>query len=630
MIGVTAPASALLFLLLAGTVGAAPSIEWQLGSDPEFRGEAEALLSQGGLQTSDGFVHVSRHVDIKISDNAVTERVRQVYYYGDTAAIQNYGYDTVYWDSSREHVRFLEAAALTSDGQWSSFNPETVNINDSDSYDVFTDQREIVLQLPGLAPGSVSILSFERQITDGDPYFFREYLQTANPRRSVSIAFEWDNAAPPRWHMDEGIFECEESESRVVCAAEDIPAALTDEVVYYADVLPQLVIASDRSWQDVIDKTLADVRWATEGSTMLDGISAKLQGNGNPVADMQHFVSQQIRYVSFSQAEHSVLPHKIDLTLENRYGDCKDKSALLLALLNDAGVEAYPVLVATKRENPDKLKVPATGYFDHMVVCMKVDNGERCLDPTDSYADAFTTPSWIQGSVRLNLLDGATPTKVPASRNRWQFNVESDLTFDAEGGQVDRTRVDYLHEYGAWVRQALNGRDASDREEWLTEIYQEAVAESAEPEFSLESLQDLDTPLVVHFEASYPPYIEVGESTMIIEYSYWLRNFISNQYVQNEHYGHQFEGVRVNSTSRIDPGDSWVLAQQGPDIEFESPFGEMTRRYTVKDGQLEVTTFVDIPERWVPIEELEAFNRFLELVWDETRINFWMDPAGDS
>ena len=59
-------------------------------------------------------------------------------------------------------------------------------------------------------------------------------------------------------------------------------------------------------------------------------------------------------------------PAPVERTLANRYGDCKDKSTLLLSLLRATGTEAYPVLVATERSDASALVVPSRGYFDHI------------------------------------------------------------------------------------------------------------------------------------------------------------------------------------------------------------------------------------------------------------------------
>src|SRR5690606_35585692 len=61
------------------------------------------------------------------------------------------------------------------------------------------------------------------------------------------------------------------------------------------------------------------------------------------------FVQDDIRYLGFEHGLNSHKPHAPLKVLQQRFGDCKDKSLLLCALLRSEGIEAWPVLVNTVR-----------------------------------------------------------------------------------------------------------------------------------------------------------------------------------------------------------------------------------------------------------------------------------------
>ena len=56
------------------------------------------------------------------------------------------------------------------------------------------------------------------------------------------------------------------------------------------------------------------------------------------------FVSQEIRYMGLTLEDTSpgYSPHDVDLTFNHRYGVCRDKAGLLVAMLRAAGYEAFP------------------------------------------------------------------------------------------------------------------------------------------------------------------------------------------------------------------------------------------------------------------------------------------------
>jgi len=88
------------------------------------------------------------------------------------------------------------------------------------------------------------------------------------------------------------------------------------------------------------------------------------------------FVARDVRNVRFSFGEGGFEVHAAETVLKNRYGDWKDKSALLVAMLKVAGIEAYPVLV-NSRAVPAEEDVPTLSQFDAVLVAVGGGDGEK-------------------------------------------------------------------------------------------------------------------------------------------------------------------------------------------------------------------------------------------------------------
>ena len=101
------------------------------------------------------------------------------------------------------------------------------------------------------------------------------------------------------------------------------------------------------------------------------------------VRAMYKFVSQEIRYMGLTMEDTSpgYAPHDVDLTFDNRYGVCRDKAALLVAMFRIAGFESYPVLISVSAAKMDN-EVP-TPFFNHAIVAVKLDGDYILMDPTD-------------------------------------------------------------------------------------------------------------------------------------------------------------------------------------------------------------------------------------------------------
>ena len=95
------------------------------------------------------------------------------------------------------------------------------------------------------------------------------------------------------------------------------------------------------------------------------------------------WVSQKIRYLGLIVETESpgYEPHPVKMTFERRAGVCRDKAALLVAMLRLAGFEAYPVLIMNgPKKDPEVPQV----FFNHAVSCVAEGDGKYILmDATD-------------------------------------------------------------------------------------------------------------------------------------------------------------------------------------------------------------------------------------------------------
>jgi transglutaminase-like putative cysteine protease len=94
-------------------------------------------------------------------------------------------------------------------------------------------------------------------------------------------------------------------------------------------------------------------------------------------------VQQNIRYIYIGLDRGNLTPATADETWQRRYGDCKAKTALLLALLREMGIEAVPVLV-NNYGTDDGLdeRLPSPRMFDHVLVRAHIDGKWYWLDGT--------------------------------------------------------------------------------------------------------------------------------------------------------------------------------------------------------------------------------------------------------
>jgi transglutaminase-like putative cysteine protease/tetratricopeptide (TPR) repeat protein len=138
------------------------------------------------------------------------------------------------------------------------------------------------------------------------------------------------------------------------------------------------------SWQDVA-QWASTVFGVPARDPSLDAVISKLRAansRSDAVVSALDFVQHEIRYLSLAFGENSHRPFPPKEVLARRYGDCKDKTQLLIAILQGLGIEASPVLVSLQHWKGLDMFLPSPAIFDHVIVRAVVDGRSYYLDPT--------------------------------------------------------------------------------------------------------------------------------------------------------------------------------------------------------------------------------------------------------
>ncbi len=225
------------------------------------------------------------------------------------------------------------------------------------------------------------------------------------------------------------------------------------------------------------------------------------------------FVSTQVRYTGITREDEApgYEPHDVDLTFRQRYGVCRDKAALLVAMLRAAGLDAYPVLFMAG--TPKDAEVP-NNYFNHAVAAVKTVDGEYVLmDPTDETTTELL-PSYAMNRSYL----AATP-KGDGLRRTPEVPAEKNLLSIRSTGSVDRENR--LHCRSVFGFEGINDniyRGAFSRwpreylEQFLASTLKRLVpgAELVRYELRPADIRDLGRKLELELEFSVPDFVNIA------------------------------------------------------------------------------------------------------------------------
>ncbi len=110
-----------------------------------------------------------------------------------------------------------------------------------------------------------------------------------------------------------------------------------------------------------------------------------------------HLVEDQVRYLFLGMNLGGYTPADADVTWQRRFGDCKGKTVLLLALLHELGIKAEPALISTTLGDGLDQRLPMLIWFDHVMVRAEIGGKVYWLDGTrldDRDIDSIQVPDF--------------------------------------------------------------------------------------------------------------------------------------------------------------------------------------------------------------------------------------------
>lgn len=275
----------------------------------------------------------------------------------------------------------------------------------------------------------------------------------AEPAQVSSAAYRlsWRAGAPTQWKVLSGNVD---AKARRVGEFSELPIAMPiaklAEVPADAPVrfhrLPLVEASTFANWADV-SKVMAPL-YVTEGtiapgSAIAGEVAAIMAATDDPLrrtAMALQLVQDKIRYLAVGMDGGNYVPQSPARTWDVRYGDCKAKTLLLLAILHAMKVEAEPVLAHATLGDVVPGRVPSALAFNHILVRSTVGGETLWLDGTGlgaRLADIRDTPPL--GHVLPVRAAGAELVKIAL---RIPARPIVDLTIDAdESTSVDLPSV---------------------------------------------------------------------------------------------------------------------------------------------------------------------------------------------
>ena len=213
---------------------------------------------------------------------------------------------------------------------------------------------------------------------------------------------------------------------------EDAPGRFT--------VGPLIRLSSYANWQELA-QNMAPL-YATKGTVAPGGdiaaevarIKAATTDDLERAALAVRLVQDEVSYLLNGLDGGNYLPQSPAETWELRYGDCKAKTLLLLAILDELGISAVPVLVHTERGDAASIAQAQPSVFNHIVAKATIGGEEFWLDGTSSGTRINTVHEVPDFGYGLVLADGVEGLTKLTPRLARAPNRIAEISYDLSAG----------------------------------------------------------------------------------------------------------------------------------------------------------------------------------------------------
>lgn len=189
--------------------------------------------------------------------------------------------------------------------------------------------------------------------------------------------------------------------------------------------------------------------------------------------------------------------------IKDKTGNVADLNLLTIGFLNAAGIEAYPVLISTRKNGKIMSDYPFLKYFNYVLIYAKLDDSNVLSDVTDIYCSPYRIPERCINEKGLLIKESDEPKWIGLQSS---LPTETKTTFDI---QLNDTKLladvkVTANEYKAVSFKEDFGNDKEKLLEYLKDQHYSiakdnlsiAFPESADQPYYFEFKPDLDAAII--------------------------------------------------------------------------------------------------------------------------------------
>lgn len=632
--------------LLSIVLSLAPASRGAEPWDVPFAGDVHTMLQAAkGVSVPEDqsiVVLLEQHSYIIDENGRIASTIRKVYRIVKEDAVDDWSSVEQEYQPWHENKPEIRARVITEDGVVHWLDVKTMADSPSLEYDanIFSDRRVARAPLPAVAQGAV--VEYQIILRETSPLLDagetrRVPIFDGIPIQRFRISIEAPKDIPLKTSSklipDSAIRNfTANGRTHFECDLGPLEPRKNQEGNLPADVpgYPYVAFSTGRSWKQVATRYGEIVDQQIHVGSLRPFLES-VDRTGSTLtiaARMTAKLHKEIRYTGVEFGESEIVPHTPEETLKRKYGDCKDKASLLVAMLRSAGLKASVALLDAGYETDINAELPGLGVFNHAIVYVAGDQ-PLWIDATSPETRVGQLPTMDQGRLALvaerettSLI--TTPVSAAGDNARTDF-IEIHMS-DFGPGEMRETlgAQGYME---TRLRQLYDGNDEKKVKESLEKYIKRDFLAKEVGQFAVTKKDDFTQPFRLQVEAKgvKRAFTEQDDAVAVLfpnlvfqdlpfELTRTLRGNTQNEKQQPRRNDFVFnEPHEIECRYKVFPPASFKVKDLPASEELKLVSAEYTRKYQANpDGTIDVVFRFSTGPRRISPAEFEKLRDALE------------------
>ncbi len=569
--------------------------------------------------------------------------------------IQKYGDIAIPYQPAAQNISVNIARTIAADG--TVLQPPEEAFNDVTppgllAQNLYSDAMWKVISMVGLVPGVYVEyqVTLEDKVPGGETWITGGYnFQATEATLETSYALR----LPKTWHLQ---WKIANAMSGITLQEPEVSYTENDTVIYIwkygetpaltmeegmphiNDVVPRLRYSSIAGWDNVYAwyKELAKGRYTpdTHIDAKVQQLTRDLTTEEAKIRAIYHFVAAKIRYVGIELGQSAYQPSPATEVFQMQYGDCKDKTTLLISMLDLVGIKAYPALVSVSPYERVDTELPSLNQFNHMIAAVPTaDNTYIWLDPTSSTCSYGDLPYNVQGRAGFLITDThgefvGTPIFPPESN---RLVSATELTLSPQGTVEGTLHIQTSGQYNLNTRWAYQQIQSGALKGTLAAELSGQFPGIQIGWYDMSDLNELNKPVEIRLGFRAENYATPLKNSMLLplpidEFGEYAEAFANEQRMYSLDFGYP---TQIEKRVRIRIPDGWKAAVP-EDSHHTIESAEFTRQYRQVDNILTYQLIFTLKSRTLPAAAYAEAKPFFTALASEDGSHLLLNTSGYS